>query len=291
MSLPIRFPAAPVHAALRVLAALCVLALIPSSAALAQSPAPLPLFDGHMHYNIEARGLYSPQQIIDIWRKNGIRAVLATSRPNDGTHDLIAQKAPDIRIVPFLRPYRVQPDRHDWFANPEIEKFVEKELARGIYKGIGEFHIFGKDADAPYMAKLARLAKERGLWLHAHSDEDAIERILRHAPGVKIIWAHTGMTTPLDKVEAMFAKYPNLVGELSYRGDLEENGRINPRWKALFTRFPDRFLVGTDCWITPRWAQIGEMSAFYRRVLGELPRDIAEKVAYRNGMTMFGLQE
>ena len=127
--------------------------------AIASAAEPLPIFDAHMHYNIEARSTWSPQRVIALWRQLGIRAVLSTSRPNDGTLDLIAQNAPDIKIVPFLRPYRVQPDRHDWFANPEIERFVEKELQRGIYHGIGEFHIFGKDADVPYMAKIARLAR------------------------------------------------------------------------------------------------------------------------------------
>lgn len=257
---------------------------------IASAAEPLPIFDAHMHYNIEARSTWSPQRVIALWRQLGIRAVLATSRPNDGTLNLFAQNAPDIKIVPFLRPYRVQPDRHDWFANPEIERFVEKELQRGIYRGIGEFHIFGRDADAPYMAKIARLAKTRDLWLHAHSDEDAIERILHHAPGVKLIWAHTGMSTSLDKVEAMFAQYPSLVGELSFRSDLEQNGSLNPQWKRLFLRYPDRFVLGTDTWVTSRWDDVPQLMAFYRRMLSELPRDVAERIAYKNGLTMFGLQ-
>ncbi len=265
----------------------CFLVMMSASAATVE---PLPIFDAHMHYNIEARGTWSPQRVIASWRQLGIRAVLATSRPNDGTLDLIAQNVPDIKIVPFLRPYRVQPDRHDWFANPEIARFVEKELQRGIYRGIGEFHIFGKDADAPYMVQIARLAKSRDLWLHAHSDEDAIERILRHAPGVKLIWAHTGMSTSLDKVESMFAQYPNLVGELSFRSDLEQNGSLNPQWKRLFLRYPDRFVLGTDTWVTSRWDDVPQLVAFYRRMLSELPADVAERIAYKNGLMMFGLQ-
>lgn len=256
----------------------------------ADAPPPLPLFDAHMHYNVEARSLLSPQQVIALWRRTGIRGVLATSRPNQGTLDLIAQGAADIPIVPFLRPYRVQPDRHDWFSNPEIEAYVYAELKRGIYRGIGEFHIFGRDADAPFVARIARLAKDRDLWLHAHADEDAIERILRHAPGVKVIWAHTGMSASIDKVEALFARYPTLVGELSYRAGLEQDGTLNPRWKRLLLRFPDRFVVGTDTWITPRWNEVGELAAFYRRMLAALPPDIAERIAYRNGLAMFGLQ-
>jgi hypothetical protein len=259
------------------------------------APAPaqeqLPLFDAHMHYNAEARAVISAPEVIALWRKVGIRGVLATSRPNDGTLDLMAQHAPDIQIVPFLRPYRFQPDRHDWFNNKNVELYVENELKRGIYRGIGEFHIFGADADAPYMARIARLARERGLWLHAHSDEDAVERILRHAPGVKLIWAHTGMSTSMDKVEQMFEKYPNIVGELSYRSDLQENGTLNPRWKQLMLKYPDRFVIGTDTWVTPRWSEVESLAAFYRRMLSALPRDVAERIAYRNGMTMFGLKQ
>lgn len=278
------------HARLVSTVVFLILACLAPAAARAADPPPLPLFDAHMHYNVEARSVLSPQQVIALWRKTGIRAVLATSRPNDGTLDLIAQGAADIRIVPFLRPYRVQPDRYDWFAKPEIDALVEQELKRGIYRGIGEFHIFGADADAPFMVRIARLAKERGLWLHAHSDEDAVERIMRHAPGVKLIWAHTGMSTSLDKVEEMFAKYPTLVGELSYRMDLERDGTLNPRWRKLFLQYPNRFVVGTDAWVTPRWAEVESLAAFYRRMLGELPRDVAERVAYRNGMNMFGLE-
>lgn len=272
------------------IALLCPWLLTMPVQARAEALPPLPLFDAHMHYNVEARSLLSPQQVIALWRRTGIRAVLATSRPNQGTLDLIAQGATDIRIVPFLRPYRVQPDRHDWFSNPEIEALVDTELKRGIYRGIGEFHIFGRDADAPFVARIARLAKDRDLWLHAHADEDAIERILRHAPGVKVIWAHTGMSASLDRVEAMFARYPTLVGELSYRADLEQDGTLNPRWKKLLLRFPERFVVGTDTWITPRWNEVGELAVFYRRMLVALPPDVAERIAYRNGLAMFGLQ-
>jgi hypothetical protein len=270
--------------------ALTILALGACIASMAHAEQPLPLFDAHMHYNAEARSAISPEQVIALWRKTGIRAVLATSRPNDGTLDLIAQTANGIVIVPFLRPYRVQPDRHDWFNNSGVAQYVEKELQRGIYRGIGEFHIFGADADAPYMVKIARLAKERGLWLHAHSDEDAVERILRHAPGVKMIWAHTGMNTSLDKVAEMFARYPSIVGELSYRMDVEQDGALNPTWRALMMKYPDRFVVGTDTWITPRWGEVEELAAFYRRMLGQLPQEVAEKIAYRNGIAMFGVK-
>lgn len=258
----------------------------------AQASERLPLFDAHMHYNVEARSLLSPQDVIGLWRKEGVKGVLATSRPNQGTLDLMAtlqkESARDIAIVPFLRPYRVQPDRHDWFKNPEIEQFIETELKRGFYRGIGEFHLFGKDADSPQVVRMARMAQERGLWLHAHSDDDAIERLIRHAPKARIIWAHTGMSTPLDKVDRMFAAHPQLVGELSYR-DIEGAGGLNAGWKALLLKYPDRFVIGTDTWVTPRWSEVGSLLAGYRRALADLPPPVAEKIAWRNAWSMFNL--
>jgi hypothetical protein len=248
---------------------------------------PLPIFDGHMHYNEEAKQVISPAQVIELWKRVGIQYVLATSRPNDGSLELmeLAKKtAPQIQFFPFLRPYIVQPDRYDWFKSAKIEKYVEDELKRGIYKGIGEFHIFGADADAPYMKKIALLARERGLWLHAHCDEDALLRILAHAPGVKVIWAHTGMSTPLPLVDELFAKHPQIIGELSYRGDLTENDTLNPAWRALLTKYPTRFIVGTDNWINQRWGSTPETIAYYRNVLKQLPKELAENLAYKNGL-------
>ena len=50
----------------------------------------LPLFDAHMHYNVEARSVLTPEQVIALWRREGVKGVLATSRPNQGTLDLMA---------------------------------------------------------------------------------------------------------------------------------------------------------------------------------------------------------
>ena len=257
-------------------------------AAAAQTAEHLPLFDGHMHYNQEAREVISPQEVIDLWQRLNIQYVLATSRPNEGSLDLIAlakKTAPAIKIFPFLRPYQIQADRYDWFKSEKIQAYVHTELKRGIYKGIGEFHLFGKDAEAPYVAAIAGLAKERGLWLHAHCDEYALERLLAHAPGVKIIWAHTGMSTPLSQVDALFAKYPQIMGELSFRNDLlVGEKKLDPGWLALLTKYPTRFMLGTDTWINQRWAYVPELITYYRKVLAQLPLPLAENLAFKNGL-------
>ena len=48
-----------------------------------------PLFDAHMHYNTEAWdgsvGPYPPLDVLARFSRNGVRAVLSNSRPNEGT--------------------------------------------------------------------------------------------------------------------------------------------------------------------------------------------------------------
>ena len=36
-----------------------------------------------------------------------------------------------------------------WSSDPAVQAYVEERLQRGIYKGIGEFHLSATQADAP----------------------------------------------------------------------------------------------------------------------------------------------
>ena len=42
----------------------------------------LELFDAHMHYNQEPNPLYSLDKVLEIFKRNNVTGVLATSRPN-----------------------------------------------------------------------------------------------------------------------------------------------------------------------------------------------------------------
>ena len=277
---------------IRFVAAAVLLGLV-ASGARAQGGGPLPLFDAHLHYNDDAQAPYPVADVLARFRAAGVTTILATSRPNDGTKALLvgaaraAAGAP--RVVPFIRPYRNQADRGTWFNDPAIFALIEAELARPIdWRGIGEFHVFGRDADTPWVRKIVALAVRRGLWLHAHCDDAALEHLLAHDRGAKVIWAHTGFTTSPAKVAAYFERHPNLIGELSYRYDVTSEGRLTPEWRALFLRFPERFVVGSDTWVNERWARYAEIMGYYRSWLGELPPDVAAAIAHRNGERLFG---
>ncbi len=137
------------------------------------------------------------------------------------------------------------------------------------------------------MKRIVALAVEKGLWLHAHCDDAALEILLRHDPRVKIIWAHTGFSTPPAKVAQYLARHPDLVGELSYRYDITGDGKLEPSWRELFLAYPDRFLLGSDTWINERWASYGRIIDYYRGWLVQLPDDVARKIAYGNGERLF----
>jgi hypothetical protein len=247
----------------------------------------LPVFDAHVHYNLDEGRPLPVQDVLALWRKAGIRGVLLTSRPNDGTRELLAAAGSEFRAVAFVRPYVVRADIQTWFHDPAIYAMIERELERGIYRGIGEFHIFGRDADSYGFARFVRLAAQKKLWLHAHCDDYVIERIFALDPGARVIWAHTGMSTDEARVEELFARYPQLHGELSYRSGIAEAGGLSAAWRRLFTKYPDRFLLGSDTWVAGRWPQVPSIVEGYRGWLDELPQDIARKIAWDNGARLF----
>jgi hypothetical protein len=249
----------------------------------------LPIFDAHMHYNWEPTPFYPPEKVLEIFRRNGVTGVLSTSRPNDGTRALVAAKPKDLWIVPFIRPYRVRADIQTWFNDPSIFELVESEYKRGYYRGVGEFHIYGKDAASEISGKIVRFAVERDLYLHAHCDEQALELLFAHDRRAKIIWAHTGFSTSPDRVAELFEKYPELWGELSYRSGITDgSGRITPEWRKLFARYSERFFLGSDTWINERWLQYDNIMNNYRAWLAQLPPDQARRVAHQNAERLFG---
>lgn len=266
-----------------------------------------PLFDAHLHYNEEACALGSacPYPVADVlaaMQRSGVRAIVANSRPNEGTKSLAgagdAARAAGVTVVPFVRLYRNRADYSGWFADESIHAMVLQELAAGTaagpYRGLGEFHLYdSRHADGPVAVKLMRLARARGLAVLAHVDDDAVERLLAHAPGTRLIWAHTGIGgAPLARVRALLQRHEGLMGELSYRPGLTDGqGRLQADWQALLTEFGERFLIGSDTWINPRWGSYDLLMAQARLWLGDLPAATARRIAWANGARLFGLPD
>lgn len=267
-----------------------------------------PLFDAHLHYNEEAwNGRAGPHPLPDVlarMQRNGVRAIVANSRPNDGTQSLAADaqvRQAGVTVVPFVRLYRNRADYDNWFRDESIHEMVQAELARGTaagpYRGLGEFHLYDSaNADGPVARKLMALADEKELAVLAHVDDVAIDKLMAHTASrgrkTRLIWAHTGIGgVPIQRVEQLLARYPRLMGELSYRPGLTcEGGKLCPEWRALILRYPERFLIGSDTWVNQRWLQYDDTMKGYRTWLGDLPQAVAQRIAWDNGAALFGLK-
>jgi hypothetical protein len=259
-----------------------------------------PLFDAHLHYNDDALTAHPLPDVLAKFQRNEVRAIVANSRPNDGTKILASAtaetRAASVTVVPFVRLYRNRADYSNWFRDETIYQRVLDELKTGTpsgaYRGIGEFHLYDSaNANGPVAKKLMQLAEQRGLVVLAHVDDVAIELLYAHAPKAKVIWAHTGIGgVPVARVRELLNKHPGLMGELSYRPGLTQDGKLSAPWRELFTEFADRFLIGSDTWVNQRWQHYDDLMAEYRRWLGELPPDVAARIAYLNGERLFGLQ-
>ena len=248
------------------------------------------IFDAHLHYNQEPAPFYPLDQVLEIFRRNGVTGILSTSRPNKGTHQLVEAKAPGLWVVPFIRPYRVRSDIQTWFNDPAIYDLIRNEYERGYYRGIGEFHIYGQSAASEWVKKTVDFAVEHSLYLHAHCDEEALLILFAHNAKAKIIWAHTGFSTPPARVAQLLEQHPGaLWGELSYRSGITDGaGQLAPEWRALFARHSDRFLLGSDTWINERWFGYDTIFKEYRAWLAQLPADQARRIASGNALTLFG---
>jgi Amidohydrolase len=249
---------------------------------------PLRIFDAHLHYNQEPNPFYDLDQVLEIFRRNNISGIIATSRPNKGTHQLVDAKPPDLIVVPFIRPYRTRADIQTWFDDPAIWDLIQSEYQRGYYRGIGEFHIYGKSAAGEQVKRIVDFAVERDLWLHPHCDEEALLILFGHNPKARIIWAHTGFSVAPTRVRELLDQYAGLMGELSYRGGITEGAaKLSADWRALFGRHSQRFLLGSDTWINERWFGYDTIMKDYRGWLAQLPEDQAKRIAHGNAERLF----
>ena len=247
--------------------------------------AELPIFDAHVHYSHDAWESLPPKDAVALLRKAGLKRALISSSGDDGQQRLYAE-APDL-VLPSLRPYRSRGEISTWVRDDSVPVYLEERLKKFRYVALGEFHLYGADADLPVPRRLVQLAKRHQLYLHAHSDVDAVERIFRQDSGARVLWAHSGFERP-EKVREMLRKHRHLWADLAFRSEHGLGGKVPAGWRAAFLEFPDRFLVGTDTFTPERWHYLVEHAQWSRQWLADLPAEVAERIAWKNGETLFG---
>ena len=244
----------------------------------------LPIFDAHLHYSHDAWERLPPKEAVALLRQAGLKRAMVSSSSDEGTQKLFAE-APDL-VLPVLRPYRSRGEIGSWMHDSSIVTHLESRLAKYRFVAIGEYHIYGADADLPVVRRVVQLARQHQLFLHSHSDADAIERQFAQDPTARILWAHSGFEAP-EKVREMLRKHRQLWCDLAFRSDHASASKVDAGWRAAFLEFPDRFLLGTDTFTPERWYYVGEHARWSRQWLADLPREVAERIAWKNGEALF----
>lgn len=264
-----------------VIAAVIALAFfsVGSTVAKAQASPTLPIADVHVHYSHDSVEWTPPERVIEIMREANLKFALVSSAGDEGTR-LLVELAPDL-IVPELRPYSRNGQTVSWFTNEDNLAYVEKLIEQNRYAAIGEFHLFGDNADLPIPRRIVQLADEHNLILHAHSDIAAVERLLAQSATVKVIWAHAGFDDPA-KISAMLDKHDRLWADLAFRSEIGARGTLNESWIDLFKRHPSRMMLGTDTFTPERMHLIPSHAEHARIWLDLLPEDIAQGLAWKN---------
>ena len=97
------------------------------------------------------------------------------------------------------------------------------------------------------------------------------------------------MVEPPSVVSDVLDRYPSVVTEVSFRaGQIAPGGQLDPAWREAFRRHPDRFLIGSDTYVTSRWGEYSAIIDEHRGWLAQLPADVAQGIAYRNADRIFG---
>ena len=260
-----------------------------------------PLIDAHSHLpNAAAIDAY----VAAMKRHNVLKVVLlgVGGLQKDDTAWLTAasRKYPD-RVITGLP----LPDPMSEAAASQLQL----QLDRGKPHAIGEVHmrqvgrrLIDRDPNAPVFGQILDVAAKFDVPVVIHYEltdqaETALSRALAAHRKSTIVLAHGGEGPP-GRLDRLLLRNPNLFVDLSGMhfqrtpALASETGPLDPGWKALIEKMPDRFMIGVDAWAARLFepAMLDRLFAWTRRILGELKPDVAERVGHRNAVKVYRLQ-
>jgi predicted TIM-barrel fold metal-dependent hydrolase len=259
-----------------------------------------PLIDAHSHV--------SSAQAIDAYvaamKRHDVRKVVllgvgGVQKEDAAWIEAAAKKYPDqvVAGVPL-------PDPMSKGAAEALDAALKRTKARAV----GEVHVrqvsrkIDRNPSDPAFLKVLAVAARHGAAIVIHDEltagaTDGLEKALAADRNAVIVLAHAGEATP-GGLEAVLGRHTNLMVDLSGMhfqrtpSLATESGPLDPKWKALIEKMPDRFLMGIDVW-APRLfepAMLDRLIKWTRRVLGELKPEVAERVAWKNAAALYRLK-
>ena len=224
----------------------------------------MPIFDAHVHYSHDAWESRAAAGHRRHPAQGRTRARPGVELGRRGHARCSPDSAPDL-IVPRCGPYRSRGDVSTGRATTVIP-FLEERLAKRRYVAIGEFHVYGADADLPECGAWSRWRSSTGsccMRIRTSTASSAFPPGPRRPRAVGAF----GLRAPRRRARHA-AQAPNLWCDLAFRSEQGRTARCPPEWREVFIEFPDRFMVGTDTFTPERWHYIVEHARWSRAVAG-----------------------
>ena len=258
--------------------------------------------------------------IVPLMDKAGIRHVILSTRgkvkPNEIT--AFAAKHPD-RVTASVRtkgrPYAQNKEKY--------YKLLKKQMRMPGFGAMAELILWhaqkGNKApewvippDAPQVQAALRGAVKKGWPFIIHiefaASRDAqefmnkMEAMLKEHPDHPFALIHMGQLKAKEATR-LLARHKNLHFLTSHANpyitrsssqpwtDLFDGGEtLTPEWKALFIKYPDRFVLAFDnVWVNHWGDKYVKQAALWRKALKDLPHEVAHAVAHKNAERLWKL--
>ncbi|UCH40127.1 MAG: amidohydrolase family protein [Gammaproteobacteria bacterium] len=127
------------------------------------------------------------------------------------------------------------------------------------------------------------------------------EQFLSRNRKTKIVWAHAGLEVTSFRTARLCAdllqRHNNLYmsirltrGAPKPSAAMDTSGQLKNEWKQLFTRFPDRFVLGSESMYGSSMSSLFDHQfVLYQKLLAQLPPAVARKIASENALAIYPL--
>ncbi len=254
-------------------------------------------------------------------------ALFARSRKRLGQNEKavlkLAKKNPDLIVLGSPKFFRHKRDLSDAYNDATIEgidahdyKFVGEILYTHGDKSSGKSYTSGERYTDPSLQGTKTLLKrlsETKTPLMTHFEVYAPERDFPRFHKLYADWPEQIFIIPhmafgsVEQVTDFLKRHPNVYMTISKKtilmddfqdpdkidkigSSMLEGLKLKPKWRDFLIKFQDQLLVATDAHMKKLWREYLVMVFLQRVVLGQLPRDVAEKIAYKNAERVYGVQ-